>query len=395
METQSCVFIRKQPFSIIVIYVDDGLVVAKSQQIVDELLKDLSELFDIHSCDGKTYLGFQIHKLQDRIIINQTTFINKILDKFHMDKEAESSVPMSKYSSDDDVSPLEEPNNFRQILGSLLYAAETARPDIYFSVNQISRFQSSPRKIDYQKLQVILAYLNHTRSLGLCFRKSDEFDLEIFSDSDLAGDPVSGCSTTGYIMLFCGAPVLWKSKRQKMVATSSYFAETIAIFQTLEQTGPHIEALKEIGLGVSRPIPMFVDNKAAVQTADHIPQNAKSRRHFHIKRCRIKEAIDNKEVTTSHIPAVKQLADIFTKVQAPCLFKKTVGLLMTSLIFLALLTGQGSAEVEHFKRAKNLVFVPVNEYVDNGTTVFNILFTYVSPCNSYTGLLDELRYFDK
>lgn len=45
---------------------------------------------------------------------------------------------------------------------------------------------------------------------------------------------MTGSSTTGWLMLFLGSPVVWKSKRQYMVATSSFFAEVVAMCRTID-----------------------------------------------------------------------------------------------------------------------------------------------------------------
>lgn len=313
LQTQACVFLRNDPFSVLVIYVDDGLVIAKNNEVIDSFLSEMECLFDIHRCDGKSYLGFQIHRLEDKIIINQETFIRKCLDKFMLDKSRVANIPMTKYSVDDDSTLLEEPNNFRQILGTLLYAAETSRLDIYYAVNQISRHQASQRVIDANKLQDILAYLNNTKSMGIMFSKVEYPLVELYTDADLAGDPITGCSTSGYVMLYCKSPVIWKSRRQKMVATSSCFAETVAVFQALEATSPHIETLEEVGLEIKRPVTLYCDNISVIYSASQTPANAKTRLHLTVKRKRIKEAIDNKEVELTHVTSEKQLADVFTK----------------------------------------------------------------------------------
>lgn len=43
-ESQACVFNRRKPFTIIVIYVDDGIIIAQDKNIVDDIIKSLSDM---------------------------------------------------------------------------------------------------------------------------------------------------------------------------------------------------------------------------------------------------------------------------------------------------------------------------------------------------------------
>jgi hypothetical protein len=79
----------------------------------------------------------------------------------------------------------------------------------------------------------VLGYLNGNKHLGLRFSgpsttNQGVSDLNIFSDADFAADIDRRRSTKGAVMLMHGAAVLWISKLQSVVATSTTEAEFIA-----------------------------------------------------------------------------------------------------------------------------------------------------------------------
>ena len=72
----------------------------------------------------------------------------------------------------------------------------------------------------------IMLYLAHHSKLGITYDPSvaNAGQLVAYSDSDWA----VGHSTTGFILMLCGAAIVYSSKRQGCVAMSSTEAEIIA-----------------------------------------------------------------------------------------------------------------------------------------------------------------------
>ncbi|KAL4025796.1 hypothetical protein IC575_014202 [Cucumis melo] len=97
-----CVFIKKSQsgFAIIVVYVDDLNIIGTPEEHSKaiEYLKKEFEMKDL----GKTKfcLGLQIEHLADRIFIHQTTYTEKILKRFYMDKTHPLNIPMVVRSLD-------------------------------------------------------------------------------------------------------------------------------------------------------------------------------------------------------------------------------------------------------------------------------------------------------
>ena len=67
-------------------YVDDGLVVASDECIIDKFKSDLNKEFKITSTkEVKSFLRLEINRLQDvSIFIHQSRYIERILEKIKM-----------------------------------------------------------------------------------------------------------------------------------------------------------------------------------------------------------------------------------------------------------------------------------------------------------------------
>ena len=83
-----CVFIKRSSsgFCIISVYVDDINIIGDSQNI-DEARNHLKTEFEMKDL-GKTKfcIGLQIEHLHSGILVHQSAYIQKILEKFNIDK---------------------------------------------------------------------------------------------------------------------------------------------------------------------------------------------------------------------------------------------------------------------------------------------------------------------
>ncbi|XP_019224287.1 PREDICTED: uncharacterized protein LOC109205975 [Nicotiana attenuata] len=138
------------------------------------------------------------------------------------------STSLDKYEQG---KPVDE---YRGMIGSLLYLTAT-RPDIMFSVSKCARIQSAPKESHLTTVKRIIRYLIGTISHELWYPHSKNFNLEDFSDADLAGDKEDRKSTSGTCQVLEKALICWNSKKQGSVALSTTEAEYIAIGQCCAQ----------------------------------------------------------------------------------------------------------------------------------------------------------------
>ena len=74
--------------------------------------------------------------------------------------------------------------------------------------------------------------------------------LEVFVDSDYAGDRIDRRSTTGYVIKIAGAAVSWSSKKQTTVALSTAESEFVAASACVSEILWFRGLLNEIGFCV-------------------------------------------------------------------------------------------------------------------------------------------------
>ena len=100
------------------------------------------------------------------------------------------------------------------------------RPDLSYTVNLLSRFNSRPTNGACQAALHTLGYLSNTVNQGIVFPNVTEGEpLMVYSDADWAGDVDTSRSTTGYIVYLWGAPIGWQSRLQPTMATSTMEAD--------------------------------------------------------------------------------------------------------------------------------------------------------------------------
>jgi hypothetical protein len=151
--------------------------------------------------------------------------------------------------------------SYPSVIGMLLYLASNSRPDLTFAVSQCARFSHAPRRSHEEALERIGRYLKKTRDKGLILRPAsfdDTFSIDVYCDADFAGgwgyedphDPVCVKSRTGYIIEIMGCPVVWQSKLQTEIATSTMEAEYSALSMAMRAAIPLIEVCKAVIRGL-------------------------------------------------------------------------------------------------------------------------------------------------
>ena len=91
---------------------------------------------------------------------------------------------------------------YQSAIGGLMYLAVSTRSDVAFAVSNLAHFSSNPQKKHWTTLKQILTNIGI-----LC--KQDRSDKCIgYSDADWAGDTSYKKSTSSYIFMLSGGPIL-------------------------------------------------------------------------------------------------------------------------------------------------------------------------------------------
>jgi hypothetical protein len=265
-------------FCIISVYVDD-LNIIRNKNDINEARHHLKTEFEIKDL-GKTKfcLGLQLEHLPSGFFIYQGAYVQKILEKFNMNKSYPTRTPMVVLSLDmekdifrprDDNETLGQNYPYLSAIGALMYLANSTRPDIAFAVNLLARYSAAPTKRHWTGIKNIFRYLNGTRDLGLFYGTNQDPTLIGYTDAGYLSDPHNVRSQTGFVFLQGGTAISWKSSKQTLVATSTNHSEIIALYEAsrecvwLRRMINHI--LQSCGIGsIESPTIIYEDNIACV-----------------------------------------------------------------------------------------------------------------------------------
>ena len=97
-------------------------------------------------------------------------------------------------------------------LRTLLYLTKHSRPDITNPVRELSKSMDGASMAQVTKMYRVINFVFEMKTLGLRMVpifNDDIWKLETLSDSDFANDMDTRYSVYGYIIYFCGVPVVW------------------------------------------------------------------------------------------------------------------------------------------------------------------------------------------
>jgi hypothetical protein len=109
-----------------------------------------------------------------------------------------------------------------------------------------------------------------------------------------------------------GNLVIWKSKKQNIVARSSVEEEYRAIASTASELIWIKQVFIDLNIKVVEPMKMFCDNKSARHIARNLVFHERTK-HIEVDCHFIKEKVQSKEIETPFVKSKDQLADILTK----------------------------------------------------------------------------------
>lgn len=327
LQTEQCVFKNKSGSLYLGIYVDDGIIIGKNDQEIDKVLIELSNNFEITVVnDPKTFVGLEIDKTEDGIFLHQTSYAERVLDRFNMSDTKGADTPMIsgqdklKHNAKDLKFP------YRQAVGSLLYLSNKTRPDLAYAVGFESRNLENPSHEDIVRVKRTLKYLQATKSYGIHYAYNGKIGIDAYSDSDFAGCLATRRSTTGYVLFIDRTPVAWCSRRQDIVALSTAEAEYIAAAECGKEI-IYVKSLINEMLNIDVDAVLHVDNQSAINMLKS-GQIRKRSKHIDVRFHFISEKIRNKIFSIKYCPTQNQVADIFTKPLKRNLFERHTDKLM-------------------------------------------------------------------
>jgi hypothetical protein len=239
---------------------------------------------------------------------------------------------------------------FQELIGVLRWATEIGRVDILLEVSLLSQYQASPREGHLEQLLHIFAYLRKHPKLTLYlspelpnmdydsfrtrkedftqfYRDADEtmphrmpvprgrgLIMTAFVDASHAANKKTRRSHTGFVVFLNRAPVVWYSKRQQTVETSTFSAEFIALKACLEAIEHLRFKLRCFGIPMPKGEPSYIycDNESVVKNTTNV-ESTLNKRHSSVAYHHCRWSVAAGIVTITHISTHENIADCFTK----------------------------------------------------------------------------------
>ncbi|XP_021767672.1 uncharacterized protein LOC110731802 [Chenopodium quinoa] len=282
-------------FVAILVYVDDLIVTRSNLELIVEEKKYLDTQFHMKDMGELRYfLGIEVDRTKRGIFLSQKKYVKDILNEYNLSDCKPLRLPMDchvKLTHSTRI-PLEHPEVYQRLVGKLIYLTIT-RPDIAFTVHNLSQFMHSPTSAHFQAAKRVLRYLSGSSDQGILLSSDKGAELKAYCDSDWGGCPITRRSTSG----FC---ILLEAEYKSMALT---ICEVLWIKQLF----------KDLGIQVGEGIPIYCDNQAALSIAAN-PVQYERTKHIEIDCHFIREKVKDGSVRPTYVPGKDQIVDIFTKV---------------------------------------------------------------------------------
>ena len=118
-----------------------------------------------------------------------------------------------------------------------------------------------------------------------------------------------------------GAPIVWGSKKQSLIATSSTEAEISALTTAVREAECLRALCAELLNHHTPPLILYCDNQPAIHIANGAKPAARTM-HFGVRYAAVNEAVERKIVSVRHMPGNDMVADALTKPLTGILFER-------------------------------------------------------------------------
>jgi hypothetical protein len=253
------------------------------------------------------------------------------------------------YRPEIDISPLlsdSMASYYQGLIGVLRWTCEIGRIDILTEVSMLSSFNAMPREGHLDAVLDIFAYLKQHQQAAILFDEAEPIiderrfkrvdwtdiygsvveelpphmpeplgnpvKLHCFVDADHAGNLATRRSHTGILIYINMAPIIWYSKRQNTVESSTFGSEFVALRTAVEMIIGLRYKLRMFGVPIEGPANVFCDNQGVVHNSS-TPESTLAKKHNAICYHRVREASAAGIIRVAKEDSATNLADALTK----------------------------------------------------------------------------------
>ncbi|KAD4585972.1 hypothetical protein E3N88_23573 [Mikania micrantha] len=147
-ECDKCVYVKNtmRGYVILCLYVYDMLIVGSDDKMIKSTKDMLKARFDMKDMGlADVILGIKINRTQHGLVLSQSHYVNKILEKFNEGDTSVAQTPVDttqhlSKNRGEGVAQLE----YSRTIGSLMYLMTCTRPDLAYAVSRLCRYTSNP-----------------------------------------------------------------------------------------------------------------------------------------------------------------------------------------------------------------------------------------------------------
>ena len=330
LKSDSCIFCSQDPTIkiYICIYVDDILIAGTTDEVdkFKNMMYSEFKMTEIPVADK--FIGLEINRNRKtkKIHLSQNQYVKELLEKFNLNDLQPCSIPADPNKSihtryldppDEKEIAFMKTINFRSMIGGLLWLLNT-RMEIAAAVNQLCPYVTSPRKIHYDAICQIFAYLKYTlnENYGTLITSNNESEsviLDCFTDANWASDIDTRRSKSGILLRLDGSTIITRSHMQPTIAQSSTGAELISANDGAKDIVWARQFLQECNFPQLHPTILSHDNAGSIAISEN-DTLAKVNRHLDVKLLWLRELVANNIIGMKYVKSSEMIADALTKI---------------------------------------------------------------------------------
>ncbi|MBW0480158.1 hypothetical protein O181_019873 [Austropuccinia psidii MF-1] len=332
-----CVFFKCGGIPIwIYIHVDDIAIFSKDVSAFKNAIQKEFDIKDIGPAD--LILGIKVTQSEEKVTLDQRHFSEALLNLYGMSECKEATTPLVPNehlgpATDEEIASFKIMGiSFRSAIGSLNYLSTATRPDLAHAVSSLSQYLESPGIRHWKGFLHVLRYLKGSQEVGLHYHRNGKQGIVAYSDADWGNCRVTRRSISGYLASFEGCLVLWKTRKQQAVSTSTAEAEYKALCDLTSEMLWLRQWTIEIGI-VEKNCQVLIwnDNQSCISTANGDSNfNNKRMKHVDIQLHFVREVVQSKDFRLQYIRSEGMLADFLTKSVNKTVLERALGALGVS-----------------------------------------------------------------
>ena len=340
-KSDPCLFFKRdandKTIGIIIIYVDDCLITGEDD-FIENMKNKLKQEFGIVE-DGqlRKLLGIRYNweycddSERSKVVLSMNDKAEEIIQTY----EKLTGLTAKEYKTPGKPGELLEKhegdpvmhNQYRSILGKLMFYVTKVSPECSFSCGQLARQMHNPGPQHWNAMNRMIGYLKFKKKHELVIKRPKSLKIMSFGDASYCDCKDTRRSSTGDLHTLGGSIVSWRAQKTKSICLSTAESEYIALTEMCKEQKFLSMLLDEVFNVRELPSILYEDNEAAVYLAKNKHVTARTK-HIDIKQHYVREHLQNGLGTIVGIKSEDNFADILTKNVSLSVFDKlSAGLL--------------------------------------------------------------------